>query len=206
MSRRAKLSLTQTSARKGAPKEPILYPTQTLPVSLRTHRFSRILFALAFVAATLLTFASAHPAAAAGTHPATRTLSARETTLLNHIQSVRRAAGLATLTLDNRLIDLARDRSADMANRRYFDHYTPEGRTFLDMMRQRGIPFRMAGEIIAQNNYQGAQTAEQAYQAFMSSSEHHRIIMMSNWRTVGLGQSVDGNGMYYYTVLFSQPR
>ena len=122
------------------------------------------------------------------------------------IQNVRRAAGLSTLTLDNRLIDLARDRSADMANRRYFDHYTPEGRTFLDMMRQRGIPFRMAGEIIAQNNYQAAQTAEQAYQAFMGSSEHHRIIMMGNWRTVGLGQAVDGNGMYYYTVLFSQPR
>jgi uncharacterized protein YkwD len=185
-----------------------LYPTQTLPVLPRAHRFSRILFALAFVAATLLTFASAHPAAAAGTHPATatRTLSARETTLLNRIQSVRRAAGLSTLTLDNRLIDLARDRSADMANRHYFDHYTPEGHTFLDMMRQRGIPFRMAGEIIAQNNFQATQTAEQAYQAFMGSSEHHRIIMMGNWRTVGLGQAVDGNGMYYYTVLFSQPR
>ena len=93
-----------------------------------------------------------------------------------------------------------------MANRQYFDHYTPEGHTFLDMMRQRGIPFRMAGEIIAQNNYDAAQTAEQAFQAFMNSSEHHKIIMMTNWRTVGLGQAVDGNGMYYYTVLFSQPR
>jgi uncharacterized protein YkwD len=185
-----------------------LYLTRTLPVSLRAHRFPRILFALALVAATLLTVGTARPAAAAGTHPATatRTLSALETTLLNRIISARKAAGLSGLTLDNRLIDLARDRSADMANRGYFDHYTPEGRTFLTMMRQRAIPFRMAGEIIAQNNFQSDQTAEQAYEAFMNSSQHHQIIMMSNWRTVGLGQAVDGNGMYYYTVLFSQPR
>ncbi len=184
-----------------------MHPIQTLPVSPRAHRSFRILFALALFAASLLTIGTARPAAAASTHPAstTRSLSALETTLLTRITSVRKAAGLPALTLDNRLIDLARDRSADMANRRYFDHYTPEGHTFLDMMRQRTIPFRMAGEIIAQNNYPSGQTAEQAYQAFMGSTEHHKIIMMNNWRTVGLGQAVDGNGMYYYTVLFSQP-
>ncbi len=189
-----------------------MHPTQTLPVSPRAHRSSRILFALALFAATVLAFGTARPAAAStfltSTYPATtttRTLSALETSLLTRITAVRKAAGLPALTLDNRLIDLARDRSADMANRQYFDHYTPEGRTFLDMMRQRLIPFRMAGEIIAQNNYPSAQTAEQAFQAFMGSTEHHKIIMMGNWRTVGLGQGVDGNGMYYYTVLFAQP-
>jgi uncharacterized protein YkwD len=135
----------------------------------------------------------------------TRVLNARELSLLAQITSARHAAGLPTLTLNNGLIDLARDRSADMANRRYFDHYTPEGHTFLDMMRQRGLPFRMAGEIIAQNNYPLAQTAAQAYQGFMDSTEHHRIIMMNNWTRVGVGQAVDGSGMYYFTVLFSQP-
>jgi uncharacterized protein YkwD len=183
-----------------------LHPTQTLPLSARTHRFPRILFALVFVAAAFFTVGAARPAAAATGHvTTTRTLNARETTLLNRILNTRKAAGLAALTLNNSLIDLARDRSADMANRQYFDHYTPEGRTFLDMMRQRGIPYRMAGEIIAQNNYGAAQTAEQAFQAFMNSSEHHKIIMMNNWRTIGIGQALDGNGMYYYTVLFSQP-
>lgn len=184
-----------------------MHQTQTLPVSPRAHRFPRLLFALAFVAASLLTIGTARPAAAATDHvTTTRTLTARETTLLNRILNTRKVAGLHTLTLNNNLIDLARDRSADMANRGYFDHYTPEGRTFLDMMHQRGIPYRMAGEIIAQNNYATNQTAEQAYQAFMNSSEHQKIIMMNNWRTVGIGQAVDGNGMYYYTVLFSQPR
>jgi uncharacterized protein YkwD len=74
------------------------------------------------------------------------------------------------------------------------------------MMKQRAIHYRMAGEIIAQNNYDAAQTVEQAFQAYMNSSEHKKIIMMGNWRTMGLGQAVDHNGMYYYTVIFSQPR
>ena len=136
---------------------------------------------------------------------ATRQLSSGESALLAQILAARSAAGLPALTLTNALIDLARDRSADMANRHYFDHYTPEGRTFLDMLRQRGIPYRMAGEIIAQNNYPAAQAPWQAYVAFMNSSEHHRIIMLNNWTQVGIGQAVDGAGMYYYTVLFRQP-
>ena len=155
----------------------------------------------------LAAFVSPPPAAARSQEAAApRTLTTGETALLTRIREARRAAGLPALTLDNRLIDLARNRATDMATRGYFDHYTPEGKTFLDMMRAQRIPFRMAGEILAQNNYGAAQTAEQAYLAYKNSSEHYRIITMSNWRTVGLSQAVDGNGMYYYTVIFSQPR
>ncbi|HUS17719.1 MAG TPA: hypothetical protein VM536_22215, partial [Chloroflexia bacterium] len=63
----------------------------------------------------------------------------------------------------------------------------------------------MAGEIIAQNNYGATETVDQAYAAYMGSGEHRAIIMMGNWKTVGVGQAVDGRGMYYYTVIFSQP-
>ena len=156
---------------------------------------------------TLLALAHAHTASAStlatGT---TRSLNSAENSLLNQINAARRAAGFTAVTLDNRLIDLARDRSSDMANRHYFDHYSPEGRTFLDTMRQQAIPFRMAGEIIAQNNYAAAQSSDQAFHAYMGSSEHKRILLMGNWRTAGVGQAVDGAGMYYYTVLFAQPR
>jgi uncharacterized protein YkwD len=127
-----------------------------------------------------------------------------ESRLLEQINTARTQAGLGAVTLDPQLIALARDRSADMANRGYFDHHTPDGKTFLDMLKGRGIPFTMAGEIIAENNYPAAQTADQAYQGFMNSSEHHRIIMMGNWTAAGVGQAVDGKGMYYYTVIFSQ--
>lgn len=194
-----------------------MYPTLLPPATHcarasapATHGRVALLNVLALVtliAAALAALISPPPAAARSQDAiAPRPLSSAETALLNRIREARRAAGLPALTLDNRLIDLARSRSTDMATRGYFDHYTPEGKTFLDMMRGQHIPFRMAGEIIAQNNYEAAQTAEQAYLAYKNSSEHYRIIMMSNWRTVGIGRAVDRNGMYYYTVIFSQPR
>jgi uncharacterized protein YkwD len=144
---------------------------------------------------------SSAPAPAA---PPAPQINGLEDSLLRQINAARTQAGLSAVSLDSRLIALARDRSADMANRNYFDHRTPDGQTFLDMLKARGIPFTMAGEIIAENNYPTAQTADQAYQGFMNSSEHHRIIMMNNWTAAGVGQAVDGKGMYYYTVLFSQ--
>jgi uncharacterized protein YkwD len=145
---------------------------------------------------------SAAPAAPAA--PPAAQINGLEDSLLRQINAARTQAGLNAVPLDSRLITLARDRSADMANRGYFDHHTPDGKTFLDMLKARGVPFTMAGEIIAENNYPAAQTADQAYQGFMKSSEHHRIIMMGNWTAAGVGQAVDGKGMYYYTVIFSQ--
>ncbi len=148
--------------------------------------------------------AAASAASAAPAAPPAPQINGLEDSLLRQINAARTQAGLSAVPLDSRLIALARDRSADMANRGYFDHHTPDGKTFLDMLKGRGIPFTMAGEIIAENNYPAAQTADQAYQGFMNSSEHHRIIMMGNWTAAGVGQAVDGKGMYYYTVIFSQ--
>ncbi|HUS14903.1 MAG TPA: CAP domain-containing protein [Chloroflexia bacterium] len=132
-------------------------------------------------------------------------VNALEDRLLRQINAARAQAGLGAVTLDAQLIALARDRSADMANRGYFDHRTPDGKTFLDLMKSRAIPYYMAGEIIAENNYPADQTPDQAYTGFMNSGEHHTIIMMGNWTHAGVGQAVDGKGMYFYTVLFSQP-
>ncbi len=129
-----------------------------------------------------------------------------EAQLISRINAARQVAGLRAVSLDPQLISLARDRAGDMANRRYFNHVTPDGKTFLSMMKDRNIGYAMAGEIIAQNNYPTVQTVEQAYQGYMNSAEHHAIIMMDQWTVVGVGQAVDGTGMYYYTVIFSQPR
>lgn len=135
----------------------------------------------------------------------TRALTAGEDRLLAQVNAARTQAGRRPVVLDKALITLARDRSSDMAHRRYFDHHTPDGKTFLDILRMRQVPFYMAGEIIAQNNYPAAQSEDQAFQAYMGSHDHHDIIMMGNWKTAGVGVAMDSNGMYYYTVLFSQP-
>jgi uncharacterized protein YkwD len=148
---------------------------------------------------------AAQAPAAPAPAPAASPVNAMESRLLEQINGARAAAGLGAVTLDPQLIALARDRSADMANRHYFAHKTPDGKDFLGMLRERAIPYYMAGEIIAENNYPVAQTVDQAFAGYMHSPEHHDIIMMGNWRVAGVGEAVDGAGMYYYTVLFSQP-
>jgi len=129
-----------------------------------------------------------------------------ESRLLDQINNARRQAGLGTVSVDVQLVALARDRSADMANRNYFAHKTPDGQNFLDMLKARSIPFAMGGEIIAENNYPQDQTSDQAFQGYMNSKDHRDIIMMGNWSTAGVGQAVNGQGMYYYTVIFVQPQ
>ncbi|MDQ2806505.1 MAG: CAP domain-containing protein [Chloroflexota bacterium] len=144
-------------------------------------------------------------AAATGAAPAAG-VNDMEAQLLGRINAARQAAGLRAVSLDPQLISLARDRAGDMANRHYFSHVTPDGQRFLNMMQDRNIGYALAGEIIAQNNYPTVQSVEQAYQGYMNSAEHRAIIMMDQWTLVGVGQALDGNGMYYYTVIFLQPR
>jgi uncharacterized protein YkwD len=170
----------------------------------RFHRLiTGLLVVFACLAALAPTLLAPSPAAAATAR--TATLSSTESRLLTQVNAARAAAGLRAVVADRALVTLARERSTDMARRNYFDHYSPEGRTFLDTLRARHIPFAQAGEIIAKNNYPAAQSEDQAFAAYMGSAEHHAIILMPNWKTAGLGMAVDAHGMYYYTVLFAQP-
>jgi uncharacterized protein YkwD len=173
---------------------------------LSTARPSRLI-TLAFAGLVALALCAPFLLAPAPAAAARRVaqVNAREERLLRQINGARTQAGLHAVVLDRALITLARDRSADMANRGYFDHHTPSGSTFIDMLKARHVPFYMAGEIIAQNNYSTAQTVDQAFAAYMGSGEHRAIILMGNWKSVGVGQAVDGRGMYYYTVIFAQP-
>ena len=177
---------------------------------------ARIFSSAALMALTLLVFASAfapgHTFAAAATSQTVYTptgpvtLQANEQRLLADINWTRYQAGLPQLALDSLITSVARDRSADMANRHYFSHYTPDGKTFFDGLKKWGVNYKLAGEIIAQNNYAAYQSADVSHQGFLNSPEHKQIIMMNNWTKVGIGQAVDGAGMFYYTVLFVQPR
>jgi uncharacterized protein YkwD len=63
------------------------------------------------------------------THNSTAQASSIETQLLNYINNIRVQEGLQKLNPNQVLISIARSRSADMVNRNYFSHYTPEGKS-----------------------------------------------------------------------------
>ena len=110
------------------------------------------------------------------------------------------------MQLDPTATGLARERSSDMAVRNYFSHYTPEGKTFLPMLSERGFNYRFAGEILARNNYPDADAARIAMESYMNSAPHRAIILDARFTLVGVGYALsDEDRMHYFTVIFVQP-
>lgn len=130
------------------------------------------------------------------------TLSPYEQQVHDQLAAARGAAGVAIPQLDPALIELARQRSADMANRGYFSHYTPEGETIFTLLNAAGISWSYAGEIIARNNYPDGQTASVAGNAFLASPPHRAVAVDPQYTAIGVGHAVDRSGMHYYTVIY----
>ncbi|CQR73664.1 Cysteine-rich secretory protein family protein [Sporomusa ovata DSM 2662] len=112
----------------------------------------------------------------------------------------RRANGLPDLQVDSRLTTLARNYAQDMLNRNYFSHYSPEGQSPFDRMKQAGITYSAAGENIAINR-----TVQQAEAAFMNSSGHRANILNSTYTKVGIGIAFDKSGNIYIVQNFIKP-
>lgn len=121
----------------------------------------------------------------------------QEEILLNLLNQERIAQGLSPLALDPALSRIARIKSADMRDNRYFAHESPTYGRVSDMLRTFGYAFSGAGENIAHHA-----TTEKAHAAFMSSDGHRRNILSSAWEKVGLGIVYDANGYVYVTEIF----
>jgi uncharacterized protein YkwD len=109
----------------------------------------------------------------------------------------RAANGLAPLTLDPVLCSIARAKSQDMKDNRYFAHNSPTWGSASQMLKTFGYSFSAVGENIAHHA-----TVEKSQAAFMSSPGHRRNILSSSWRKVGIGVVTDAQGFVYVTQLF----
>ena len=112
------------------------------------------------------------------------------------LTNVERAKyGLAPLTEDWELSRVARYKSQDMHDRRYFDHNSPTYGTPFQMMKAFGLSYRSAGENIAM----GYRTAQAVVTGWMNSSGHRANILNSSYTKIGVGYVADGN---YWTQQF----
>lgn len=121
--------------------------------------------------------------------------SAAEQEMLHLVNAEREKQGLAPLTFDTALRDVARAHSQDMFARGYFSHYTPEGRSPFDRMEAAGITYGYAGENLAL-----APTTSLAMQGLMNSPGHRANILNPNFAKVGIGV-IDGG---IYGKMYSQ--
>jgi uncharacterized protein YkwD len=105
-----------------------------------------------------------------------------EEQMLELVNRERAAAGLGTLTADERLRAAARDHSLEMFHLSYFAHESPIAGSPFDRMLRAGARFTTAGENLAY-----APTVESAHRGLMNSPEHRKNILTPAFRRVGIG-------------------
>jgi len=118
-----------------------------------------------------------------------------EVKMLGLVNEERHKVGLPPLNADTVLRRVAIAHSADMFERGYFAHLTPEGKDPFDRMREAHIRFYLAGENLAL-----AQTLAIAHQGLMNSKGHRENILRTGFGRVGIG-ILDGG---VYGIMISQ--
>ncbi|WP_207426832.1 CvpA family protein [Pedobacter sp. SYSU D00535] len=112
-----------------------------------------------------------------------------EKEMLELINEERQKEGLRPLQADPELRHVAVKHSADMFERGYFSHYTPEEKDPFDRIRAAKVRFITAGENLAL-----AQTLKLAHTGLMNSPGHRANILHKSFGRVGIG-ILDG-GIY----------
>jgi len=113
------------------------------------------------------------------------------------VNEERAKAGLAPLTLESKLSDVARAHSKDMAINTFFDHTNLRGESPFDRMHSAGITYRTAGENIAA----GQVSAEEVMISWMNSPGHRANILNPDFKYIGVGY-YKGNGRPVWTQCF----
>ena len=111
------------------------------------------------------------------------------------VNEERAKNGLKPLTYDWELSRVARIKSQDMKDNKYFSHTSPIYGSPFQMMKSFGIKYRSAGENIAR----GQATPQAVVNAWMNSSGHRANILNSSFTHIGVGYVANGK---YWTQMF----
>lgn len=109
----------------------------------------------------------------------------------------RVSLGLPALVWDRRAAAVAQAHSRDMADRDYFSHTSPEGRSTWDRLASRGVTYSRAAENIAW----GQRTGREVLTAWLGSRGHRANIERRAFTHHGVGKVGP-----YWTHVFIRPR
>ena len=123
------------------------------------------------------------------------TVRAYETEVIRLVNEIRVENGLKALKENWELSRVARYKSQDMADQKYFSHTSPTYGTPFQMMKAFGLSYRTAGENIAY----GYRTPQAVVEGWMNSSGHRANILSGSYTQIGVGYVAQGN---YWTQMF----
>lgn len=118
-----------------------------------------------------------------------------EQEVIRLVNEIRTENGLRPLTYDWELSRVARYKSQDMKDNKYFSHTSPVYGSPLQMMKSFGISYRSAGENIAK----GYATPEAVVEGWMNSPGHRANILNLSFTHIGVGYVAEGR---YCTQMF----
>ena len=128
-------------------------------------------------------------------------LSQHERDVVDLVNKERSSRGLQLLTAHTKLSNVARTKSQDMIDNKYFSHTSPKYGSPFNMMESFGLRFSAAGENIAY----GQQTAAEVVKVWMNSPGHRANILSKSFSHIGVGAAKMSNGTLYWTQMFMKP-
>lgn len=129
----------------------------------------------------------------------TGSVSGYEQSVVQLVNEERAKAGLDLLYMDNKISDVARLKSKDMADLNYFAHNSPTYGMAGDMLLRYGITWSAWGENIAS----GQDTPQEVVTAWMNSPSHRENILSPYFTFIGVGYYVGADGTPYWTQMFT---
>ena len=126
-----------------------------------------------------------------------------EAAVLYLINTIRAENGLGALTANQALNDVARSRSTDLLNRNYFSHYTPEGKTIFNFLKENGIGYSNAGENLAHSMPAGIGSPDAFMNAWMDSPSHKANILRGAYSQIGISVVDNGDRKVLTTVFIN---
>ena len=179
-----------------------------MPTLSAPRRFVLLLalsIALTSLGGVAATKAAAAPAAVQSTWDIDHEDAASEDLLARLTNGSRANGGLRTLAVDVELVELARWRSRDMAERGYFSHaIPPAGTKVFDELSARGYCYKVAGENIGWLAGPDGGAEARIQQMFLDSKKHRDVLMGAAWDVIGVGSWKRADGRHYWTVLFAE--
>jgi len=112
-----------------------------------------------------------------------------ESQMFKKVNQERRKLAITELVWEPDLVPVARAHATDMWERRYFSHYSPEGKDVGDRLKAAKAKFSFAGENLAL-----APTVSTAHTGLINSQGHRENILEPGFKKIGIG--VIDNSIY----------
>ncbi len=133
--------------------------------------------------------------------PEAAPLQSMEQEVLTLVNRQRANNGLQMLSYNWQAARVARIKSQDMINNRYFSHQSPVYGSPFKMLEDFGLRFSAAAENIAK----GQRSATEVMNSWMNSPGHRANILSRSVTQIGVGIAKDANGTMVFTQIFLKP-